>query len=804
MFRNYIKTAIRSLIKGKTFSFINIFGLTVGLTAFLLIALYIFDELTYDASHKNGDRIYRVITELASIDGKQIKRAGSAYQVGQRARTDLPGVADVASIAPLGRANISSVGNTNVFYEDFFIANPGFLTTFDFPLLQGDRKTALNGPHTVILTESSAKKMFGTTDVIGKQLNVDRDSVPCKITAVLKDFPVNSHISFNFCFSEDAMGVTGFRNYLINDWSSGTFASYLLLDADVDPTRIEAQVGELVSANNKSANKDKRRFLLQPLKDIHFYSGDIEGGMTENGNITYIYVFAVLGFFVLLIASINYMNLTTARFVNRAKEVAVRKVAGASRNNLITQFTSEAFVVTLISILLALALVKLLLPQFNDFTGKKLVLGFQTDYRIWFGIVIIALFVGLFSGLYPAFFQSRLKPIQLFKRKINIGRGNISLRSALVVFQFAIAIVMIVATIVVYTQLKYVNSKDMGFSKDQLVVIDINSGKVRRQAETIKTELGKIPQVKDVSVSSRVPGEWKNLVTIKALGEKIKSIEGADMYFLGIDDKFLQTYSIKLLEGRNFYNTNADSAGIIINQVAAKEFGISKAADQLISISVGDEAFKARAVGIVADFNYQSLRQPVAPLIMAYEKNPVQMIDYFTAKVNAQNIPETLKQMEAVVQGIDQQHLFEYHFLDKQWALFYQQDRIRETVFMIVAGLTILIACLGLFGLATYAAEQRIKEIGIRRVLGASVPGILVMFSKDFLRLVLISIVIAFPISIWAMSKWLDDFAYRVNISWWMLTMAGGLAIFIAIFTSSFQAARAAITNPVKSLRTDG
>ncbi|HMF70561.1 MAG TPA: ABC transporter permease, partial [Flavitalea sp.] len=470
MFRNYIKTAIRSLVKGKTFSFINIFGLTVGLTAFLLIALYIFDELTYDSSHKNGDRIYRVVSHITSIEGKETKRGGVGYQLGQRAKTGLTGVSDVARIAPLGRANISSVGNENVFYEDFYTGNPGFLTTFDFPLLQGDRRTALSLPHTVILTESAAKKMFGTADVMGKQLNVDRDSVPCKITGVLKDFPFNSHIAFNFCFSEAAMADKGFQDFLLTDWNSGAFPSYVLLNPGVDPSSVEAQIDQLVSANNKSTDKDKRKFLLQPLKAVHFYSGDIEGESNEKGNITYIYVFGVLGFFVLLIASINYMNLTTARFVNRAKEVAVRKVSGASRTNLVAQFTSEAFLVTFISVLLALALVKSLLPQFNDFTGKQLVLGLQTDYRIWIGIIIIALFVGLFSGLYPAFFQSRLKPVQLFKRKINIGKGNISLRSALVVFQFAVAIIMVVATIVVYAQLKYVNSKDMGFSKDHLVV----------------------------------------------------------------------------------------------------------------------------------------------------------------------------------------------------------------------------------------------------------------------------------------------------------------------------------------------
>ncbi|MGZ5133969.1 MAG: ABC transporter permease [Flavitalea sp.] len=803
MIKNYFKIAWRNLMKNKIYSFINIFGLTIGLTSFLLVALYVFDELTFDRFHKNADNIYRLIESKTTPEGKETRTAGVAYQLGEKAKLELPGIYNAARITPLGRANVSTVENANVFYEDFYIANPGFLTTFDFTLLQGDRNTALTAPHSAIVTEETAKKLFGTANVIGKTINVDRDSVPCTITGVLKNFPVNSHLSFNLCFSEATMANTGFQAFVNTDWNSNSFPTYLLLNNKANLHQIEIKINQLVTSHQKNDNSDKRSFILQPLKKIHFYSSDIEGGLGNKGNITYIYVFSIVAFFVLLIACINYMNLTTARFANRAKEIAVRKVAGASRKSLTAQFLSEAFLITMIALIFALILVKLLLPTFNDFTEKQLTVGIETDYRIWIGISTILFFVGILSGIYPALFQSGLKPLSLLKSKIATGKGTISMRRSLVVFQFALSIIMIVATIVVYMQMQYVNKMDMGFNKDQLLVIDINSGKVRRSAETIKTEFSKISQVSQVTVSSRVPGEWKNLPKIKVKQANLTSAEGQEMYFIGVDNNFIETYQVKLLKGRNFLTGSlSDSSSVIINETAAKQLGITEPSEQNIEIPQ-DEPFHARIIGIVKDFNFQSLREPVAPMVIGFQKNPVHSIDYFTARVATKDVSETLKQMESVIQGIDQNHLFEYHFLDKQWNLFYLEDKIRETIFLIIAMLTIVIACLGLFGLATYAAQQRIKEIGIRKVLGASVSSIVSMLSKDFLKLVLIAALVAFPIAWWAMNNWLQDFAYHIDISWWIFVIAGSVAVLIALITISFQAIKAAISNPVKSLRTE-
>jgi putative ABC transport system permease protein len=815
MFKNYFKTAVRNLWKHKTFAFINIIGLTIGLTSFLLIALYIFDELTFDRFHKNTDNIYRVVESKTYTADKTAKTTGTGFQVSARAKTDIPEIQNAARLSIFGRANVASGDNkTNVFYEDFIAGNPGFLSVFSFPLLYGDRNSALTAPNSAIITEESAKKFFGTSNVVGKLLLIDRDSVPFKVTAVLKNFPANSSISFNLMVSEASiLKNDDTKKFLANDWTSGAFATYFLLNNNADIPALNSKLDNLIAANHKNDANVKSHIQLQALKDVHFYSGDIEGYSGNRGNISYIYVFLIVACFIIFIACINYMNLSTAQFTNRGKEIAIRKVSGASRTSLVKQFLTEALLVTIFSVFLSLVLVNILLPAFNSFTEKDLTVNIHTDYRIWTGISMIVAIVTLLAGLYPALFQSGLKPLSLLKSKIQLGRNNISLRRSLVVFQFVVSIVLIAATIIIYKQMQYVNNKDMGFDKDKLVVIDINSGKVRRGAATIKDEFAKLAQVKSVSVTSRVPGEWKTIPSVKVNTNNNKPTNGKDMYFLGVDDQFLSTYNIKLLKGRNFFSSgNADSSAVLINETAAKELGITNALGQVItipSVSFGgdfsalDKPFVATIAGIVKDFNFQSLHEPLAPMVLGFQKNPVHNIDYFTAKLTGGNDEATLKKMNAILHSIDQDHLFEYHFLDKQWDLLYRVDKIRETIFLVVALLAIFIAALGLLGLTIYAAEQRVKEIGIRKVLGASVSGIVLMLSKDFLKLVLIAAVIAIPFAWFFMNKWLQDFAYRININWWIFVLSALAAIIIAMATISLQVVRAAIANPVKSLRTE-
>jgi putative ABC transport system permease protein len=549
------------------------------------------------------------------------------------------------------------------------------------------------------------------------------------------------------------------------------------------------------------------------LKDIHFRSTGLEGNTDKPGNITHMYVFGIVALLVLLIACINYMNLATARFAGRSKEIAVRKVSGASRVSLIRMFLAEASFITLLAFIFSLGLAQLLLPWFNKFTEKNLTLGLNTDYRIWLGMLCIIVFAALLSGIYPALFQSKLKPYLLLKSKLSVGKGNFSIRQTLVVIQFSMSIIMIIATIIVYRQMKYVDTADMGFNKEQLVVVDINSRTVRLAAQTIKTEFNRIPGVRSVSITSRVPGEWKAISKTKIRVPGKMTTAGDDVYFLGVDDDFIKAYNMKLLKGRNFSASSpGDSTAIILNEQAAALFGVTEPEEQIIQaltesyqgdVDVLDQPFNARVIGIVKDFNFQSMREKVAPMVLGYQNNPLNAIDYFTVKIETKDVQSVLKGMQAVLHDVDASHLFEYNFLDKQWELFYREDRKRQTIFMGIAILTIVIACLGLLGLATFAAQQRIKEIGIRKVVGASVQSIIAMLSKDFLKLVIIAAFIAEPIAWWSMNNWLRGFAYHVSIGWGVFALAMLIAFSIALITVSTQAIKAAMANPVKSLRTE-
>ncbi|HEV7423712.1 MAG TPA: ABC transporter permease, partial [Candidatus Paceibacterota bacterium] len=630
-----------------------------------------------------------VVESKTSQEGKTSKRSGTGFQVSARAKTGLPEIKDVARISAFSRANVISGDNkANVFYEDFIAGNPGFLTVFNFPLLYGDQGSALTAPNSVIITEESAEKYFGVSNAVGKLLLI-WDTVHFRVTGVLKNFPANSSISFNLMVSEASFQKNHeAEEFFANDWTSGAFATYFLLDHKADISSLNNKLDRLIATNHKEDPGVKSQVQLQALKDVHFYSNDIEGNSGKKGNITYIYVFLIVACFIIFIACINYMNLSTARFTNRGKEIAVRKVSGASRATLVKQFLTETLLVSFLSIFLSIILVNLLLPAFNSFTEKHLTVNIHTDYRVWTGIFLMIVMVTLLSGLYPALFQSGLNPLSLLKSKIHLGRGNISLRRSLVVFQFMISIVLIAATIIIYEQMQYVNNKDMGFERDKLVVIDINSGKVRHSAATIKAEFVKLAQVKSVSVTTRVPGEWKTIPSVKINTDNSNPTNGKDMYFFGVDDQFLSTYNIKLLKGRNFFSSgDADTSAVLINETAAKELGITDALGQAITIpsakSGGDDRsgidkpYHVRVAGIVKDFNFQSLHEPLAPMVLGFQNNPVQGIDYFTVKLTGGDIDATLKKLNAVLRSIDQDHLFEYHFLDKQWELLYREDKIR-------------------------------------------------------------------------------------------------------------------------------
>ncbi len=820
MIKNYFKTAWKNLWNNKLYTTLNVAGLTFGISCFLLIGLYLFDELTFDEQHSKADRIYRVI-EHKNVNGEATTIAAASYKLAEESKKTIAEVENTTRVQRTGRANLINPENPVNFQETVTIADEHFLEIFDFPLLSGDKKTALMEPNSIIINEDLAMRLFNKTDVLGKILKFSFMESPLKITGVLKNHPRNSSFDFNSVMS-DASYRNGdfYRNMIASDWLSNNFSVYALLKPNADPQSVSDKMTKLVHDNFKAPIGTTFYFSLQSLKDIHLNSKNIvDGARNSNvdaipqGSIFYIKIFSFIAFFVLLIAGINYMNLTTAKASSRLKEIGVRKAVGAFQSQLIRQFLFESLAVTFISFLLALIVVNLLLPAFNQFTNKQLSLGFSTDYRIWLFAIAFVAIIGFLSGSYPALLFSRFKPVLLLKGLKLQNRTDLSLRKGLVIFQFTISTVMIIGTIVLFLQVRYLNNTNLGFNKDLLVVIDVNTGKARSNFEAVKNEISKIPTVKNVSVTSRVPGEWKSFRTIKIKNEG-NTDEHKVAYMFGADKDFVKTFEVALLKGRNFDSPN-DSSSIIINETAAKMLGITEPSGQIVDIPAVSRGgsfaplnpenipFKPRVIGIVKDFHFQSLRDKIEPLVLAYNQNPIHVIDYYSARISATDIQGTLNKLKAVMVNNDKDDPFEYHFLDDQLALFYVEDERRQTLLIWVALATIFIACLGLFGLATYSAEQRVKEVGVRKVLGASIINLASLLSKDFLKLVLIANGIAFPIAWWATNKWLQEYAYHIHVEWWVFVIAGLLALLIALITISFQSIRAAIANPVKSLRTE-
>jgi putative ABC transport system permease protein len=814
MFRNYIKIAWRSLFKNRLYSLLNIAGLTFGLICFFMIGLFVFDELTFDEQHSKADRIYRLI-EHKSEKGEQTVIAAGGYKIAEESKKVIAGVENTTRMTRTGRANLINPEKPDInFQEDVTIVDANFLKVFDFPLLEGDKETALIEPNSILITEELALSRFKTTNVLGKTLNFSHIKAPLKITGVLKNHQKNSTFAFNNVILEEKQFFDSLRQ---NDWLSSNYSIYLLLKPKTNPETVSANLKNLVLKNFKPEPGTNFSFVLQNLKDVHLESeGIYDGARNTNvtaiaqGNPLYVKIFIYISLFVLLIAGINYINLSTAKASNRSKEIGVRKSLGAEKGSLITQFLLEAFIITTISFVLAVLLLQIILPFFNQFANKELTLGFNTDYRIWLLAIGSCIFTSLFSGFYPAFLLSGFKPLNLLKGMKTGSNMATSLRKGLVFMQFAISTIMIICTLVVYEQVKFLNNTNLGFRKDQMVIIDVNTGAARENMISIKDKMEKISGVKSVSATSRVPGEWKTYRKVKAYPDMRVESEKESFYF-SADENFMETFNVKLLNGRNFEQL-ADSGSVILNETAAKALNIKEANNQLITIpaiaraetfNTLDVPITVRVVGIVKDFHFQSLKSKIEPLILGYIQNPIHRVDYYTARIESINIQATLEKLKAVMVKNDKRDPFEYHFLDEQLRLFYIEDTRRQKILIWAALSTIFIACLGLFGLATYAAEQRIKEIGVRKVLGASVFNLTTLLTKDFLKLVIAAIVAAVPVAWWAANTWLQEYAYHINIAWWMPLTGGLVAIIIAVLTVSYNTIKAALLNPVKSLKNE-
>jgi putative ABC transport system permease protein len=822
MIKNYFTMGWRNLWKSKLYSSLNVLGLTFGIVCFLLIGLYVYDELTFDNQHLHADRIYRVITHEKNPSNEATTVAAAGYMLAEESRHSFPEIEKTTRIQRAGRANLVDPENPVNVQETVTIADEYFLQVFDFPLIEGDRRTALKEPNTIVITEDLAMRIFNRVDVLNKNLQFSYMQTPVKITGILKNHPYNSSFNFTSVMSESTQYASeGFRSEAESDWASTSFTVYALLRPQANSDSVSRKMTRLVHTNASLEPGTVLSYSLQPLKEVHLGSeGIIDGGRNSNvdsipqGNPIYVTVFLFTAIFVLLIAGINYTNLTTARASSRIKEIGVRKAIGAVRGNLIGQFLVESLITTVISFLVAVIIVNLLLPSFNDFVNKKFSLFTSVGLGFWSIAVGLIVAIGLLSGGYAAMLLSRFNPVSLLKGlKVRSG-GDLSVRKALVVLQFTISTVMIIGTIVLLMQVRYLNGTDLGFNKDLMVVIDVNVGRARSNFEWVKNEMSRIPAVQHVSVTSRVPGEWKTLRRVKV---KQEGAEGPHeiSYAIGADKDFLTTYEITLLKGRNFGN-ESDSSAILINEAAARMLGITDAYDQVVDIPLVasnssfvplyddvNASFKPRVVGIVKDFHFQSLRDKIQPLIIAYNNNPIQPIDYYSVKVSPKNIQATLQKLKAIMVVNDEREPFEYHFLDDQLALFYIEDQRNQTILGWVALASVIIACLGLFGLATYSAEQRLKEIGMRKVLGANLISIFTLLSKDFVRLVFLACCIAFPIAWLGAHWWLEKYAYHIKVEWWIFALAGVMATGIALLTVSYQAIKAVMVNPVKILRSE-
>ena len=826
MIKSYFIMGWRNLWKGKLYSSLNVLGLTFGMVCFLLIGLYVHDELTFDQQHLDANRIYRVITHERNPNNGASTVAAAGYMLAEESTHAVPEVEMTTRMQRAGRANLVDPENPVNVQETVTIADERFLQMFDFPLIEGDRRTALKEPNSIVITEDLAMRIFNRADVLNKNLQFSHMQTPLKITGILKDHPHNSSFNFTSVMSESTQYNEGwFKEQTENDWSSTSFTVYALLKPDAHAPSVAGKMTKLVYANEELEPGWELSLSLQPLKDVHLRSeGIADGARNSNvesipqGNPLYILIFSFVGIFVLLIAGINYTNLTTARASSRIKEIGVRKTIGAVRGNLIRQFLVESLITTAISFVAAVIIVSLLLPPFNDFVNKQFSLFTAASLSFWGIAIALIVAIGILSGGYAALLLSRFNPVALLKG-LKIGTtSDFSVRKVLVVFQFTVSTVMIIGTIVLLMQVKFLNNTNLGFDKNLMLVIDVNVGKARSNFEWVKAEMAKVPAVEQVSVTSRVPGEWKTFYSVKAKQEGSAG-EHQIAYAIGADKDFLSTYDIPVLDGRNFQSEN-DSSAILVNETAAKMLGITPIAigvgDQVVDIPViarnnfftplfddVNASFNPRVIGIVKDFHFQSLRDRIQPLIIAYNNNPIQPIDYYSVKISPHDIPRTLEKLKSIMVKNDEREPFEYHFLEDQLALFYLEDQRRQTILSWVAFASVFIACLGLFGLATYSAEQRLKEIGMRKVLGASVVSLISLLSKDFVKLVFVACCIAFPIAWWGASRWLEEYAYHIEVTWWVFALAGMMATGIALLTVSYQAIRTALVSPVKILKSE-
>ena len=792
----HLKLAFRNLFRHKTFSFINILGLSIGLASCIIIGLYAFNELSFDKFNTHHSEIYR-INKITNEKGREgYKDAITPGALADELPKQIPEVVAATRFRPWFTEMLVSYDSIHLKLDDVVYSDASFLQMFDFPLKEGNRKTALTEPNTAVITESTAKKYFKEEDPIGKTM-VTLNNIPVKITAIAKDAPSRSSLQFTMLISWGTVAANKDYFFWMNNQTTNVVYSFVQLKQNSHSEK----AGEHISALEHKYRDETEfayRIFLQPLDDIHLHSSDIQyAGQFHTNSSKIVYTLLIIAAFILLIGCFNFINLTTAGALGRAKETGVQKVLGANQWQLIRKFFGESFLLCILSLAIAVFFVIVILPFFNQLTNANLQTSLLLQWNVVSSLSALLVTISTIAGLYPAIFLSRFKSTDVFRNVIRAGKNN-WLRQVMVTTQFTLSILLIIATIVVNKQTNFLVSKDLGFNKQRVAVIQLANTNVdmKHRSAAFISALKQNAGVVSVSASNRVPGQSFNGYGIVPEGHTLDEHLLANV--LETDADFASAYNIKLAQGRFFdpkLITDTTNS-IVINEAMAQYLGWKDPVGKKLEIY---EARKGSVIGVMKDFNFASLREKIQPLAIILNDNPL----YVSIKLKAGATQSTLSAIQKQWKQFDDEFPFDYFFMDEQLNKFYQTDERLLRVISIFATLAIIIACVGLFGLSIYTAKQRTKEIGIRKVLGASVAGVVGLLSKGFIKLVGIAILIASPIAWWAVNKWLQDFAYRVNIGWWIFASAGVIALLIAMLTVSFQAVKAAISNPVKSLRTE-
>jgi putative ABC transport system permease protein len=800
MIKNYFKISLRQLIKNKTFTCINVFGLVLGISFSTMLYTYVSNELSYDSVHQKSDRTYRVLWVNKSIPDN-IRTFGSIVpRIGPELANSFPEVEEMTRLFQFSGQVVVEIGEAKYSERSWFTTeDANFFNVFDFDFIAGDKATALTQSFSVVLPESTAKKYFGEESALGKSINLQEIGL-VKVTGIIKDLPKNSHLQFDLLFSKILVNQE-WTDYL-NGWQDIGAYTYVVLKEGKSIHDVEAKMPEF-RKKHWDPDLQAREIAFQPIQDIYLQSGDIQNGSErEHGQLSYVYIFSSMAIFLLIIAAINYINLTTSKAASRSKEIGIRKVAGAVKTQLVFQFLTEAFIVTLVSMLLSILVMDLCFPFFNLITGKNFDLSLKTIGEFMPALLLITLVIGVIAGSYPAFYLSKLKPVATLKGQTVFTKSRFNLRTSLVVFQFTITIVLIVATLVISNQINFIQTKDMGFNKEQLMIIDINSGAVRNQFQAMKNEFAKLAGVKQVAVSSRVPGEWKNIreVYVRTTNEVSADTDSLQTYFMGFDEDMFNTYQLQLAAGSFFKGTEVDSMSVVMNSSAVEVMNLKNPIGSMVQISTQNGKWNAHVIGVLQDFNFQSLHQKIAPIIIGYRNNPIQSIDYFTLKVSG-DTQSLIEGAAKVCEKFDPETPIEYHFLSEQLNNFYVSEKKAGMIFQMAGVLSIFVACLGLLGLANYHVERKTKELGIRKVLGAGSMNLFLMVALSFTRQVALAFVLACPLAWYVMREWLSAFEYRITLGAGVFMLAGAMVLLLALLTVSYQSMRAAMINPIDSLR---